>query len=163
MKWGFELEFAAPGVARKQLNETLPSGFYCGIDHSANHGNNHGLELRTNKIFRQGLPRKKFAQSIDLIRSNNGYIHKMCGFHVHFSGFGEMDMRKILEFFNSLRSSNWRSRRSYCGYDLGSRYAPVRLVEGDHYEIRVFNASLSLRAICHHYALTRRAIKIGRI
>ena len=156
-KYGFELEFAAPRGKRSIIDQNLPNGFVCGTDVSANKKDNQGLELRS-AIFRQGLPRQKLAKCIKIIKQNEGFVHPVCGFHVHFSGFGEINMLKVVEFFNNMKNTNWRSRSSYCRSEWG-KYQIIRKLEGDHYEIRIFNSSLKMRAICHYYALTRKAIR----
>jgi len=166
-KFGFELEFAAPSRVRYDLANELPTGFNLGTDASANTHLLKGFELRSD-VFRQGLPRNKFRQCLSVIRKYNGMIHTKCGFHIHFSGFGRIDVPSATRYLEDIGFS-WRTRDPWTrGFTEDSdprftRYIPIRQVnyldEMDHYEIRVFNSTLNLRAICHYYKVTRRMIE----
>lgn len=171
-RFGFELEFAAnPGV-REILNRNIPSGFIVGTDCTAGIGSMQGLELRTTKEFKQGLPREKFRTILEMIRIYDGMVHKTCGFHIHFSGFGIIDELRVCDFVRSKKNLWWHSRNKWCNRsDSDFKYKIIRKVGGfiytptgyDHYEIRCFNATLNLRGICQMYKIARQAIKEGLI
>ena len=153
-KFGFELEFSAIYDSKGPIQSNLPSGFELGTDVSANYGWESGFEVRS-KIFKQGLPRKKFKEVLGVLKANNARIHKNCGFHIHFSGFGNLDLILATHLLKQ-KKYHWDSRSEWCEHT--GKYVPIRKLEGDHYEIRVFNSTLNLRAICKYYEFTRKII-----
>lgn len=155
-KFGFEVEFAAEAHFYSALNASMPLGFSVGTDITAQVDHLKGFEMRTG-IFKQGLPRNKFRQALDVIKRFNGRVHKYCGVHIHFSGLGPINEIAMREHIMKNKLF-WNSRRKWCGNSHG-RYTPFRHIEGDHYEIRCFNGTLNFRAICNYYRLTRKLIR----
>lgn len=161
MNLGFELEFAASIPDRNAIERTqFPTMFSLGGDNSAALPGMVVCEMRAG-IFTQGFPANKFKTMLEIIKRNNGVVHPTCGFHIHFSNAGIMNPAKMMEFLNK-RRLNWISRKQWCGGHWGVRYAPFRQVLGDHYEIRVFNATLKLRGLEQMFRIAERAIEESR-
>lgn len=157
-KWGFEIEFCANYGVRERLNSLIPSGFEVGTDRSADYRGKQGLELRTNKIFKQGLPRNKFKKCFELIKQFEGHVHPGCGFHIHFSDCGWINTAHARNLLG--QKFHWKQRDPYVssgGWNW--KYMPIRHIEEDHYEIRIFNSTLNMRGLCQMYKIARKLIQ----
>lgn len=170
--FGYELEFAAKRNFYADFSNSFAyEHFYCGTDESADTVRNgmyfYGFELITNKITGE-FPVEKFKRAISLIKKCNGLVHKKCGFHIHFSGYGELtDLQFELLYFKLMKLKRWKSRDQWCERHVPRsfphykqyKYKPLRQVDGDHYEVRVFNGSLNLRALANYDRKTKSLIQ----
>jgi hypothetical protein len=162
MLHGIEIEFAGNMYLRENLNRWLwkhELPFYCGTDTSANIGVLEGYELRSTEPFQRFSDiEKQLDQTLFKIKEMEGRTHKTCGFHVHFSGYGMMDTSIISNLLRE-KGYNWNCRTKWCASH--GRYQRIRHVLDidypDHYEIRVFNSTLSFRGI---KAMFHQATKI---
>ena len=159
---GYELEFGCK-VSQRIREIKLPDGFVSGTDYSANFGMYRGYELRSS-VFEE-FPVDKFKKCLKISKNKGGRIHKMCGFHIHFSGYEfkpEELNKKLIDI------KRWNSREQYAKDHavypgFRDKYCRLRRVENDHWECRVFNASLSIRALTNYDRTLRRLIMTSRI
>lgn len=152
MLHGIEIEFAGHHELRYELNDWLVGRdypFYCGTDTSAVHYDCDGFELRSLPPFDE-FPAKELKDTLAKIIDLGGYTHRGCGFHVHFSGYGILNKPKINEYLRQ-KKYNWSCRSKWCMGGPHDRYQPLRQVSDDehwdHYELRIFNSTLSFRGI----------------
>lgn len=154
-KYGFEIEFGCRAHLGANTFPLLPC-FYMGVDSSAYKGDLVGYELRGG-IF-NGFPMDPLKEVLGRIVKKGGFPHDTCGFHIHFSGWGQIDLLKLQD---ELRNKyNWGSRSKWCGQGnlTTLKYLPARHIEGDHYEIRCFNSSLNVRALHQMWKIAEKAI-----
>lgn len=173
MKFGFELEFAADSVkTRVDIKYALPKGRYdLGTDDTASISGTkyrYGLELRTHTEF-EGInfPYAEVKPALDAIKAQGDKVKigKVCGIHFHFSGLGPIDREVFLDTIDTdHKRLYWETRATWCDYyrdretpPILHKYQPLRLVEGDHYECRLFNSTFNLRAFGKYFDKMVRA------
>jgi hypothetical protein len=169
MKFGFELEFAAKRYntrlsIRNDINK-FTDRYNVGSDGTATaSGYGQGIEIRTQREF-DGIkfPYEEIKLLLDVIKTHKDEVRigKECGIHFHFSGLGSIDRETFLDTIDTdYRRFYWGRRRTWCDYyidreledvDVRRKYQPLRLVDGDHYECRIFNSTFNIRAFKNYY------------
>lgn len=153
MKYGLEIEFASP-VPRKNFQNIVyissswdkpKDRWNLGTDQSANFKGCIGLELRS-PIFEE-FPFEDLSILLTQFKRHGCITHNRCGLHIHFSEW-RGDLRKLTKMVTRMRMPQ-EARKKYClrRQNETVRYTPIRCVGRDHYECRIFNSSLKVRAI----------------
>ena len=151
-RYGIEIEFAANLGTGSWLRERVEElGFHVGTDRTAGLIGKKGYEVRhQTPVMWNENSINCLRQTLNYIKQRGVRVHKMCGLHFHFSGFGKINEPLFTKLATNNRTSNWKSRSSYCTNSLSTKYRVIRHISYDHYECRIFNGTLSLRAICKY-------------
>jgi peroxiredoxin family protein len=172
MKFGFELEFGMKNELhlerlRREVDRVgLGSLFQVGVDCTAiSPGYNRGVEVRTDKPFEGfNFPYESVKNLLTTIKQFDCAIGKECGVHFHFSGFGKIDSEKFLSI---IKVQSWESRNTWCKKRSSdsetSKYQELRRVDDDycidHYECRMFNGTLNIRALAQYHTMLVKTLK----
>ena len=164
MKVGYEMEFCLPKVLDTSTGYYYSSGallnqiapwFEIGSDGSLSpkRGISHLVELRSRVLTEVDIDKVKLT--LEFLKTKNVFITRTCGFHLHWS----WDPMNALTLAGRLapklsQFKPWEERSEYCSWSSNRReakYRPLRVVEDGHYEIRIFNGSLNLRALLRYF------------
>lgn len=176
---GFELEFCS-ALSRIELARALPacicSSAYTAessYDTSSNLGTDMsiqpeygklGLELRT-KVWPIEFCPQPFIpdfvfESLDVLKRTGCTTNRRCGIHIHVSQdkpFTFKDLAVFEERIVKLRKCIFNERHEYAKetsvISLRDHHSEISLKSDKHFEIRIFNGTLSKRALRNYYNL----------
>jgi len=164
--WGFELEFCSsllPTIISTNLDVYFGSDntkWTLAHDGTARGFGKMGYELRT-PIFTE-FPLHQLKEKLNKLIKLDASTHSRCGLHFHFSLQKGVHLNAT-QLEQQLRQMKMprHQRQVYCNKKEG-KYRPLRCVNADdlHYEIRIFNASLKLRAIHQNWKTCNKLVNL---
>ena len=124
---------------------------------------NNSFELRS--IIFQEFPFETLSKILSFLGKNNCRTTAKAGLHFHFSGM-QLEYNDIIKLTKQIVSMRVpkKERKTYCLRKDSSTYHPIIGIDPHsyHYECRIFNASLKLRAIYQNWlTLTKMLGTVG--
>lgn len=116
-----------------------------------------GYELRTPTF--EFFPFDEFRKILSVL-CKFGMIVDKAGLHVHFSG-QEINFWEMHKTIRSMKMPR-KVRKYWCAGINGDeyyKYQPLRKIRDDHFEVRVFNSTFSLRAIHQNWKTVVKLIE----